>query len=92
MPPAPPGAVPVVSVNETLSKLGMTREQFQAKQAELLNVLLRNQPFVPQNTTTRLYHNTRDQDLNKLLAHVHVPCPYLPPHPGRLHPQFRALL
>lgn len=42
-----------VSVNEALSRLGLTHEQFQAKQAELLSVLLQNQPFVPQNATTR---------------------------------------
>ncbi|TBU30628.1 hypothetical protein BD311DRAFT_776632 [Dichomitus squalens] len=36
-----------VSVSETLSRLGMTREQFAAKQAELSSGLLCNQPFVP---------------------------------------------
>ncbi len=30
----------------------MTQEQFQAKQAELLTVLLQNQPFEPQNGNT----------------------------------------
>ncbi|TFK86976.1 hypothetical protein K466DRAFT_599870 [Polyporus arcularius HHB13444] len=40
------------SISETLSRLGMTQEQFQAKQAELLTVLLQNQPFEPQNGNT----------------------------------------
>ncbi|KAI8996591.1 hypothetical protein BD414DRAFT_206523 [Trametes punicea] len=36
-------------VRETLSRLGLTEEQFKAKQAEMMEVLLRNQPFVPKD-------------------------------------------
>ena len=43
------GSSASTSISETLSRLGMTQEQFQAKQAELLTVLLQNQPFIPQN-------------------------------------------
>ncbi|KAI0741951.1 hypothetical protein C8Q80DRAFT_166813 [Daedaleopsis nitida] len=46
-------AQPNVSLAEALTKLGMTQEQFQAKQAELQAVLLQTQPFVPQNSSTR---------------------------------------
>ncbi|KAJ8490230.1 hypothetical protein ONZ51_g2443 [Trametes cubensis] len=34
-------------VRETLNRLGLTEEQFKAKQAEMMAGLLRNQPFVP---------------------------------------------
>ncbi|KAI0700111.1 hypothetical protein C8T65DRAFT_287457 [Cerioporus squamosus] len=46
------GSSASTSISETLSRLGMTQEQFQAKQAELLTVLLQNQPFEPQNGNT----------------------------------------
>ena len=38
---------------EALTRLGITPEQFQAKQAELLTGLLQSEPFVPQATGTR---------------------------------------
>ncbi|KAI0366987.1 hypothetical protein BV20DRAFT_610243 [Pilatotrama ljubarskyi] len=34
-------------LRETLSRLGLTEEQFKAKQTEMMEVLLRNQPFQP---------------------------------------------
>ncbi|RPD64441.1 hypothetical protein L226DRAFT_569877 [Lentinus tigrinus ALCF2SS1-7] len=49
------GSSASTSISETLSRLGMTHEQFQAKQAELLTVLLQNQPFVPQNGNVTRY-------------------------------------
>ena len=42
-----PQAHHATSVSEALSRLGMTREQFAAKQAELSSGLLCIQPFVP---------------------------------------------
>ncbi|OSD05520.1 hypothetical protein PYCCODRAFT_1245050 [Trametes coccinea BRFM310] len=35
-------------VRETLTRLGLTEEEFKAKQAEMMQGLLRSQPFVPQ--------------------------------------------
>ncbi|OJT11400.1 Forkhead box protein I2 [Trametes pubescens] len=42
-----PGLPKPNPIKETLSKLGLTEEQFKAKQTEMMEVLLRNQPFVP---------------------------------------------
>lgn len=42
-----PGLPKPNPIRETLSKLGLTEEQFKAKQTEMMEVLLRNQPFVP---------------------------------------------
>ena len=38
-------------MEETLTRLGITPEQFQAKQTELVNGLLQNEPFVPTTTS-----------------------------------------
>ncbi|KAI1796675.1 hypothetical protein LXA43DRAFT_569301 [Ganoderma leucocontextum] len=48
--PAPVSSLHAVSVSEALSRLGMTREQFVAKQAELCAGLLQSQPFVPKSS------------------------------------------
>ena len=48
--PAPASSLHAVSVSEALSRLGMTREQFVAKQAELCAGLLQSQPFVPKSS------------------------------------------
>ncbi|KAI9064079.1 hypothetical protein FKP32DRAFT_594974 [Trametes sanguinea] len=38
-------------VRETLTRLGLTEEEFKAKQAEMMQGLLRSQPFVPQEAS-----------------------------------------
>ncbi|KAI0352386.1 hypothetical protein OH77DRAFT_803663 [Trametes cingulata] len=43
----PPVAPQPDPLRATLSRLGLTEEQFKAKQTEMMEVLLRNQPFVP---------------------------------------------
>lgn len=48
--PAPASSFHAVSVSEALSRLGMTREQFVAKQAELCAGLLQSQPFMPKSS------------------------------------------
>ncbi|KAI0766956.1 hypothetical protein BD413DRAFT_605716 [Trametes elegans] len=45
LPPPPPP--PPDPVKDTLTRLGLTEEQFKAKQSEMMRVLLDNQPFVP---------------------------------------------